>query len=62
MKPFRLTIYRDKKREWRWRLKHANGCIVADSGEGYTRKSDARRAWWRVKTGLRLARVIEIES
>lgn len=44
MKPFRLTIYRDRKREWRWRLKHKNGCIMADSGEGYTRKPDAMRA------------------
>jgi uncharacterized protein YegP (UPF0339 family) len=28
-------IYRDSKREYRWRLKAKNGKILADSGEGY---------------------------
>lgn len=32
---------------WRWRLKAANGRIVAESGEAYTRKGDARKAMWR---------------
>ena len=27
--------YKDSKGEWRWRLKAANGRIIADSGEGY---------------------------
>ena len=48
MKPYRLTIYRDRKGEFRWRLAHKNGSIMADSGEGYTRRSDARRAAWRM--------------
>jgi uncharacterized protein YegP (UPF0339 family) len=26
---------KDKKGEWRWRLKATNGRILADSGEGY---------------------------
>lgn len=26
--------------EWRWRLKHHNGNIIADSGEGYFNKND----------------------
>lgn len=34
----RLFVYRDRKGEWRWRLKSANGKIVACSGEGYKRK------------------------
>ena len=32
---------------WRWRAVRANGRIVADSGEAYTRKASARRAVWR---------------
>ena len=36
----RLFVYRDRKGEWRWRLKSANGKIVAESGEGYKRKPD----------------------
>lgn len=31
-----LVIYRDKKKELRWRMKR-NGRIVAESGEGYKR-------------------------
>lgn len=30
--------------DWHWRLKAANGEIVA-SGEGYTTKTDAMRGW-----------------
>jgi uncharacterized protein YegP (UPF0339 family) len=41
-----VNIYRDKKKEWRWHL-IANGHIMADSGEGYTRRRAARRAWIR---------------
>lgn len=37
-------IYQDAAGEWRWRLVAVNGKIVADSGEGYTRASDAERA------------------
>jgi len=33
-----FTVYRDRKREWRWRLTAPNGRILADSGEGYKRK------------------------
>ena len=40
----RFEVYRDKAGEYRWRLLAANGQIVADSGEGYTRREDAHRA------------------
>ena len=33
----RLTYYRDKKKEWRWRLIARNGRKIATSGEGYKR-------------------------
>ena len=33
-------VYRDRSSQWRWRLKAANGRIIADSGEGYINKSD----------------------
>lgn len=48
----RFTIYRDAKREWRWRLQAKNSRTLADSAEGYTRRWDAlsaaRRASWAV--------------
>ena len=33
-------VYKDANNEWRWRLKAANGNILADSGEGYSAKAD----------------------
>ena len=39
-----FELYVDKADEWRWRLRHRNGNIMADSGEGYVRKTDAKNA------------------
>lgn len=36
-------LYEDDAGEWRWRLRHRNGEVIADSGEGYTRKENARK-------------------
>ncbi len=36
----KFQLYQDKKDEWRWRLRAANGKIIA-SGEGYKNKMDA---------------------
>lgn len=33
-------VYKDKKGEWRWKLRAKNGKIIADSGEGYKRRRD----------------------
>lgn len=40
-------IYKDAKGEWRWRLKH-KGRIMADSGEGYSRRNKCRHAIERI--------------
>jgi len=34
----KFQVYKDTKNDWRWRLKAANGKIVADSAEGYSSK------------------------
>ena len=39
----RFELFRDRNDEWRWRLRHRNGNIIATSGEGYTRKHNARK-------------------
>lgn len=44
MRPDRIDVYEDDAGEWRWRLIAPNGQILADSGEGYSRRSDAKRA------------------
>ena len=40
----RIEIYRTAlRRKWRWRYVAANGNILADSGQGYSRRIDAVR-------------------
>ena len=40
----RFEVYEDAAGEWRWRLVHWNGNIIADSGEGYASRFNAERA------------------
>lgn len=37
----RFELFQDAADEWRWRLRHRNGNIIADGGEGYDRKAGA---------------------
>jgi len=39
----RFELFEDNAGEWRWRLVHHDGTVVAASGEGYTRKHNARK-------------------
>jgi uncharacterized protein YegP (UPF0339 family) len=39
----RFEVYRDAAGEWRWRLRHQNGQVVAESGEGYRRREDCEQ-------------------
>ena len=52
MRTPKLQVYRDGRREWRWRLRASNGRIVADSGEGYCRRMSVRKAVERVRSIL----------
>ena len=36
-----FKLYKDRAGEYRWRLVHENGNIIADSSEGYKSKSGA---------------------
>lgn len=40
----RFEVYKDRRGGWRWRLVVSNGKTVADSAEGYSRRSKAIRA------------------
>lgn len=44
MSEHRLEVYVDAADAFRWRKVAANGRIVADSGEGYTRRGDVVEA------------------
>ena len=37
----KFEVYKDKIGEFRWRLTHTNGQVIANSGEGYTTKVNA---------------------
>lgn len=45
----KFEIYRDKIREYRWRLRASNGLVITDSGQGYHSKKDCRRGILRVE-------------
>ncbi len=45
-----FELYKDRAEEYRWRLRHENGNIIADSGEGYTTKANAINGIESVKT------------
>ena len=36
-----FEVYKDRRDEFRWRLKHSNGNILATSSEGYKAKASA---------------------
>ena len=37
----KFVVYKDKSEEFRWKLIHTNGQIIANSGEGYKAKANA---------------------
>jgi uncharacterized protein YegP (UPF0339 family) len=45
-----FEVYTDAADEWRWRLVHDNGNVIADSGEGYASKQRARSGIESVQT------------
>lgn len=44
-----FEAFRTRKKEWRWRLRAANGKIIANSGESYRRRIDCMAAIRMVK-------------
>ena len=44
-----FEVYEDESDAWRWRLRHQNGNVVADSGQGYSSKRAARKGIESVK-------------
>lgn len=57
-----IELYEDKAGEYRWRLRHQNGNIIADSGEGYASKSGAKKAIERVKQHGTEAPALDVSS
>ena len=57
--PVAYELYRDRASEWRWRLLHENGSILADSGEGYSSRAAARNGVESVRANIADAEVEE---
>ncbi|SHH69479.1 HVO_2922 family protein [Halobaculum gomorrense] len=56
-----FEVFRDSADQWRWRLKHDNGNIIADSGEGYASKQKAEEGIESVKANAADAEVLTVE-
>jgi len=57
----RFEVYEDNAGEYRWRLRHSNGNIIADPGEGYSRRSAVNEAVERIKRVAGEADTLEYE-
>ncbi len=44
-----FELFQDRAGEYRWRLRHDNGNIISDSGEGYSSKAGAENGIQSVK-------------
>ena len=51
--------YRDSADEWRWRLRHRNGNIIADCGQGYSSKERMTQGLESVKSNAPGAHVVD---
>jgi len=56
-----FELFEDAGGEWRWRLRHDNGNIISDSGEGYASKSNAKRALGRVREHVAAADYLRVD-
>ncbi|AGN01335.1 hypothetical protein L593_06940 [Salinarchaeum sp. Harcht-Bsk1] len=59
--PAAYEVFQDNAEEWRWRLRHRNGQILADSGEGYASKQKARQGMHSVMNNAPAAEIEELE-
>jgi hypothetical protein len=57
-----FELYEDREGKYRWRLVHANGNIIADSGEGYATRQKARQGIQSVRTNAPDAPVESLED
>lgn len=57
----KFEIYKDKKGEYRFRFKSANGEIVASS-EGYTQKSNCLKGINAIKRSAPDARLVDLDE
>jgi len=57
-----FEVYTDAAAEWRWRLVHDNGNVIADSGEGYASRQKATQGIESVKRNAPDAEVVDVDG
>jgi len=57
-----FQVYEDNAGEYRWRLRHVNGNVIADSGEGYTSKQNAKNGLESVKRNAPGGYVVDLSK
>jgi hypothetical protein len=57
-----FELYEDKAGEYRWRLVHDNGNIIADSGQGYASKQKAKQGLRSVKQNVPGAAIEDVDG
>jgi uncharacterized protein YegP (UPF0339 family) len=57
-----FEIYKDAAGEFRWRMKAANGQVIATGGQGYKAKADCRHGIDIVQKEAATAKVEEVET
>ena len=57
----KFEIYKDKKGEFRWRLRADNNQVIA-TGEGYASKAGCKNGIESVKKNAPKAEVVEVEN
>ncbi len=55
-----FELYADAAEQWRWRLRHDNGNIIADGSEGYVDKRDAESGIESVQRNAPGAHVVDV--
>jgi uncharacterized protein YegP (UPF0339 family) len=58
----KYEFFEDTKKEHRWRLKAANGQVIASASEGYKAKADAEKAVDNIKAHAAKAEVVDIKE
>ena len=57
---WQFEVYADRVGKYRWRLRAANGEIVADSGQGYQYKYECKESIDRLKANAPFATVTDL--
>ena len=57
-----FELFEDAEDRWRWRLRHDNGNVIADSGQGYASKQKAKQGLGSVRNNVPGAPVEETDS